>query len=185
MSQKIPTKNIVIRRAIAKDAKELAALALQTFVDTYAADNDPSNMQTHCEQYFGETQQHAEIIDTTCAVLLAYADQELVGYALVTQSEAPDCIKNLINVETDKTICLKRFYVLKNWHGKGIASPLMKAILDISKSWNGQHLWLTMWEYNQRALSYYQKAGFTLAGETEFYFGTEIQKDFVFIKPLV
>lgn len=170
--------NLHFRIATLQDALPLSAIALQTFIDTYAADNDPANTKTHCDQYFGEAQQSAEINDPQCIYLLAFVAQQLVGYALIKNNQAPSCI------QAQHAVCLSRFYIIKEWHGKGIAAVFMEEVLKATKQFDAQHLWLTMWEHNHRAKAYYKKAGFSLVGETEFYFGNEIQKDFVFEKPI-
>ena len=42
-----------IRRATTQDAAALAALAEQTFRDTFAAQNSAHNMDLHCRTHYG------------------------------------------------------------------------------------------------------------------------------------
>lgn len=174
MSSPFPKVNI--RRAIPCDAKALSAIALQTFMDTYSAGSNAHHMRAYCEQFFGKAQQLAEIIHPQNAALLAYVDSQLVGFALLKQTPTPACITE------DNAVLLSRFYVQKEWHGKGIATPLMLEVIQAVKAFGGQYIWLSMWEHNQRAYAYYTKEGFVHKGYTEFNFGTEIEIDPVFIK---
>jgi GNAT superfamily N-acetyltransferase len=180
LTPEINATNITLRRAVpsAADANALSAIALHTFIDTYTHANDPNNMQAHCQQHFGEAQQLAEISHPNNIILFAYVDTLLTGFAFLTQRQKPECVLE------DNTICLLRFYVLKEWHGKGIAAALMSEVISAANNAGAQSLWLTMWEHNQRAHAYYLKSGFTRKGSAAFHFGTEVQTDYVFIKSL-
>ena len=54
---------MIIRRGTAADAAVLAALARHTFVDTFAATNDVTDMALHLERAYGVPQQTAELTD--------------------------------------------------------------------------------------------------------------------------
>ncbi len=165
-----------LRRATRDDAQVLAEFARQTFIDTYAEFNDAENMRQHCEIYFGEAQQAAEIARADCVFLLAYQAENLVGFAQVIARAQPNC------VNSPTAICLYRYYVDKAWHGKGIAQALLDAALSTAREMGYQQVWLTAWEHNPRAIAFYRKAGFTEVGATGYPFGTEVQRDLVFIK---
>jgi ribosomal protein S18 acetylase RimI-like enzyme len=169
---------VTIRRAVAADAAELAKLARQTFVETYAQDNLAENMDQHCVKYFGVEQQLAEINNPDYAVLLAFVNQELAGFAQVVRRDPPECVTH------EHAIALFRYYVLKKWHGQGIAKVLFNRVIDAVKEFNGQHVWLTVWENNARAISFYQKINFRQVGFADYPFGTEVQTDFVLLKSL-
>ena len=54
-------------------------------------------------------------------------------------------------------------YVLKDYYGKGIAQKLMKEALTILEHFSEIFLWVL--KENQRAISFYQKMGFTFDGQ--------------------
>lgn len=160
------------------DAAALAALARQTFIDTYAEQNDAEQIRAHCEKNFGISQQSKEIADPDYVVILAYHDEELVGFAQVVNNPPPD------SIAADKAVALYRYYLKKEWHGKGIAQPLLAEAETAAKTFNANQLWLGMWEHNARALAYYKKVGFQHVGWMDYEFGGVIERDYVLLKNL-
>lgn len=175
----VPTSPLLIfRRANSNDAAALAALAEQTFIDTYAAQNDPEQIRVHCVQNFGIKQQSAEIADPDYAVILAYWDQELVGFAQVVNKPAPE------SIDAENAVALYRYYVKQAWHGKGIAQALLAEAEKAARIFGADFLWLGMWEHNARALAYYQKVGFQHVGWMDYQFGDVLERDYVLLKRL-
>lgn len=172
------SSSLHFRRAIRADAAALAALAEQTFIDTYAAQNDPEQIRVHCAQNFGLEQQSAEIANPDYAVILAYHDQELVGFAQVVKKPAPE------SIDAKNAVALYRYYVQQTWHGKGIAQPLLAEAEKAARTFGADFLWLGMWEHNARALAYYQKVGFQHVGWMDYQFGDVLERDYVLLKRL-
>lgn len=166
----------VIRRANESDAAALAALARQTFIDTYLDLNDPEDVRQHCDHAFGLAQQLTEIRHPDYIVLLQWHDDELIGFAQVAHKDLPACITQ------DKVIALYRYYLKKSWHGKGAALPLLAAAEQAAQQAGAEYLWLGMWKHNQRAAAFYRKAGFEHVGETTYQFGPNLEIDDVFLK---
>ena len=59
-----------------------------------------------------------------------------------------------------KAIELKRLYVQKEFHGKGIAQQLMNLFLDYASEHEYEVAWLGVWEFNFKAQKFYSKYGF-------------------------
>lgn len=170
------TGGFTIRRAQIEDAPALAALARQTFIDTYAALCHPDDVQMHCDQAFGVAQQSQEILNPHYVVLLQFHEQELIGFAQVAHKEVPACVTQA------KVIALYRYYLKQSWHGKGAALPLLTAAEQVAKQQGADYLWLGMWKHNQRAAAFYRKVGFQWVGETTYQFGPNLEVDDVFLK---
>ncbi len=83
-----------------------------------------------------------------------------------------------------QTAELWRFYVTREWHGRGIAQALMASVVTEAAGRGGQTLWLGVWERNSRARAFYGKCGFADVGEHVFLFGTDPQTDRVMARPL-
>jgi ribosomal protein S18 acetylase RimI-like enzyme len=170
-----------IRHGVASDAPLLAALARQTFFDTFAATNDPGDMALHLERAYGVAQQAAELADPRIITLLVEADGpalsesngEVIGYAQVREGEVPGCVTGPNAIE------LWRFYVLREWHGRGIAQSLMERVRAEAAARGAATLWLGVWDRNPRAQAFYRKCGFVDAGDHVFLFGTDPQRDLV------
>ena len=78
-----------------------------------------------------------------------------------------------------KALELKRIYILKEFHGGGIAQQLMEYIFDHARRHQFEVIWLGVWEFNLRAQKFYEKYGFINSGHThDFPIGNTPQTDF-------
>ena len=76
------------------------------------------------------------------------------------------------------------FYVVADWHGRGVAKELMTAALEEMKVRGTDVVWLGVWEKNPRAIAFYQKLGFTEIGEHSFLLGNDLQRDVIMARDL-
>ena len=169
---------ITIRTGLPTDARDLAELASRTFRETFAEDNRPEDLEHHLATAYGQEQQLRELTRPDMVTLLGVVDGRLVGYAQLRREAAPDCVRGESPIE------LWRFYVTREWHGRGVAQELMKSVVAEACVRGGRTLWLGVWERNQRALAYYRKAGFTDVGSHVFMLGTDRQTDRIIVRPL-
>ncbi len=172
----------LVRRAEPNDAAALAWLAQQTFIDTYGDLTDPEDVRLHCDKNFGIAQQSAEINNPEYTVILVWHQEELIAFAQIVQRPPPDSLP--ITPAATNAIALFRYYVKKDWHGKGVAQILLKAAEQAAREWGAEHLWLGMWEHNARALAFYQKVGFQHVGWMDYHFGSKVERDYVLLKAL-
>ncbi len=174
---------IKIRPAAAGDAAALSRLAATTFRDTFEGENTPEDMRRYLEEAFTPEQQAAEIADPAATVLLAEhssgsGDAGLVGYAHLLSGEVPAAVLGADAIE------LKRLYVARAWHGRGVAQMLMDAAIDAARACGAQTIWLGVWERNPRAVAFYAKYGFVRVGEHTFVLGGDPQTDWLFARPV-
>lgn len=169
---------MIIRTATVADAAAVAELARRTFHDTFAASNDPADMALHLAQAYGIEQQTRELNDPATTTLLVESDGAAVAYAQVRNDHVPECVTDRGAIE------LWRFYVDREWHGRGIAGALMERVRAVAQERGAQTLWLGVWERNDRARAFYAKCGFAAVGEHLFLFGTDPQTDLVMVASL-
>jgi GNAT superfamily N-acetyltransferase len=169
---------VTIRTATVADAAVVASLAKRTFYDTFASTNDPADMALYLAGAYGVEQQTRELQDPGIVTLLVDQDGETVAYAQVRNDHVPDCVTGPGAIE------LWRFYVDREWHGRGIAMPLMERVKTVARQRGARTMWLGVWERNDRARAFYAKCGFVDAGEHIFLFGTDPQRDLVMVAPL-
>ena len=167
-----------IRPATIDDAEVLAALARRTFHDTFAASNDPTDMALYLSRAYGVDQQTRELEDRDITTFLVEDGGEAIAYAQLRTGHVPDCVTG------PKPVELWRLYVSREWHGRGIAKPLMDRVKAAALEQGAKTLWLGVWERNARAHVFYEKCGFTDAGEHIFLFGTDPQTDLVMVTTL-
>lgn len=162
---------VTVRSGTPADAAALAELAATTFRDAFGADNSPEDLALHLAQSYGISQQTAELSDPAITTLLAFADGALAGYAQLRPGQAPGCVQSIHSIE------LWRFYVAREWHGRGLAQQLMTAVVAAARGRKAATLWLGVWEHNPRAQAFYKKSGFTDVGSQTFLVGTDAQTD--------
>jgi diamine N-acetyltransferase len=173
----------IIRRARIGDAARLSRLAAMTFRDTFEGENTPEDMERYLAEAFTPERQAAEISDPESTMLVAEQEDsqdsdELVGYAHLVSGSRPAAVTGPSPIE------LKRLYVARAWHGRGIAQALMDAVLAAARARGAGTLWLGVWERNARAAAFYGKYGFTRVGEHTFLLGTDVQTDWVLVRAL-
>lgn len=177
---------IRVRPATVADAPHLSRLGAATFRDTFEGENSPEDMARYLAEAFTPERQATEIADPVGSVLLAERDgatddtepAELVGYVHLTPGPAPAAVQGPAPLE------LKRLYVARAWHGRGVAQALMDAALDAARARGARTLWLGVWERNPRAVAFYAKYGFARVGEHTFVLGADPQTDLVLARSL-
>lgn len=158
---------MILRRATSEDAAALAALALKTFLDTFAAVNRAEDMDVYIREFFGETQQRREIENPDVVTLVVEQDAALIAYSQLRPTPA--------NAAGDVEVV--RFYVEQSHHGRGIAQTLMDAVFTEARALGATTLWLGVWEHNARAIAFYRKCGFAKVGAHAFILGSDLQTD--------
>ncbi|MCG3126950.1 MAG: Spermidine/spermine N(1)-acetyltransferase [Phycisphaerae bacterium] len=168
----------VLRRADVRDAATLAAFARRVFDETFAAQNNPADMEAYMAAAFSVEQTRAELACEQSIFFVAEAGGALCGYAKLHRGERPDCVAEASAVE------LARLYVDAPWHGRGVADALMRVLLRQAAAWGGRALWLGVWEHNHRARRFYRRWGFEHAGAHPFILGSDHQTDLVLVRSI-
>ena len=183
-----------IRIAGAEDAEHLASIGARLFVQTYTASHNAEDIGDYTRASFSPARQRIELDDSRCRYLIVErADRgranqqeaadntgsEPAGYALLRLGPAPPGVPGEYPVE------IARLYLDRAWHGQGVASLLMARCLAEARAWNGDSVWLSVWEHNNRAIRFYERWGFVTVGSQPFRFGSIDEMDPIMARPLV
>jgi diamine N-acetyltransferase len=160
-----------IRRAVPGDAVALAEFGARTFRDAFQADNTPEDMALYLASSYGPDLQSAELRNAEIVTLLAEGEGRLAGYAQLREGPVPECVGGPRPIE------LWRFYVDRDWQGRGVAQVLMAATIEAAAARGAGTVWLSVRERNRRAQAFYRKSGFEDRGEKAFILGTDRQTD--------
>jgi ribosomal protein S18 acetylase RimI-like enzyme len=167
-----------IRIAMAADAEMLTEFAWRTFYDAFAPMNSPENMEAYMSQNFTLQKFSAQLADPRATFLIAEIGATPVAFAKLYDGEIPDCVGGVAPVE------IERFYVDRQFHGKGVAQTLMQACLDRARQLGHGTVYLGVWDNNHRAIAFYRKYGFDVVGSHAFQLGDETQNDLLMEKRL-
>jgi len=166
------------RSATPDDAARLAAFAEATFRASFGPHNTAADMDAYCAGAFGSAQQRAELADPARRTELVTIDDELAGYAQLRSGPPPAFITGEAPIE------LLRFYIDQRWHGRGLAQSLMHHTLEVARRSGARTVYLSVWDRNDRAIAFYARQGFTLAGSKDFLLGADHQIDHVMTRAI-
>ena len=169
---------IQIKIASVKDAELVVELSRRTFYETFAQHNTTENMRIFMEEQYTREKQLAEVGAPGRIFLLAYDNDEPVGYASLRESEPPS------GLSQEPAIEIVQLYSDKKMIGKGVGAALMEACLDTARGQGKDWVWLGVWEHNHRAVAFYRKWGFERFGEHVFLVGLDAQTDWWMKKKL-
>lgn len=168
-----------LREATTADAWLIADLSRQTFIDTFAADNDPEDMRIFLEAQFTRGRLALEVGAAGNTFFLAEEAGVVAGYVKVRPAPLPATTDHTDAERREGALEIARLYVLQSHIGSGLGARLMQHCLDQAAAQGLGWVWLGVWEHNQRALRFYRRWGFTVCGEQEFILGRDVQRDLI------
>jgi GNAT superfamily N-acetyltransferase len=145
-------KEILIRKAHPEELKIIQDLNHQLFLFDYERDPD-LNVQwpyeKDGEEYF------RKMIDGEIGVcFVAEVEGKVVGYlAGCGELETP-------SYRPVKRAELENMFVIEEYRGAGVGTKLANEFIDWSHSKGVQHIFVSAYAGNERAIKFYQKAGF-------------------------
>lgn len=171
----------MIRRGTLQDVELLQHIGRQTFDDTFGNTCTREDMKGVLELYFNTVQVELELTDEADNFFFYEEGGVAKGYMRINAKH--DCAVE--SVSGRKCIELVRLYVLKEYHGAGVANALMEFAVEFAREQGFEVMYLSVWEYNFRARGFYEKHGFVNSGvENDFPLGTTPQTDYWFVKEL-
>ena len=164
---------ISIRKITLPDVPVLIEISRETFNDTFAHTCTAIDMQYFLDHTFNGQQLIKELNNAEEHNYFIEVAGKPVGYIRFMEDYT-----DLPIMKKWKALELKRFYILKEFHGLGVAQNLMDFFLAYAYKNNYQAVWLGVWEDNFRAQKFYEKYGFVNSGHThDFPIGDTPQTD--------
>ncbi|MEL7119766.1 MAG: GNAT family N-acetyltransferase [Bacteroidota bacterium] len=152
---------------------QLLQISKDTFIESYEHLNDPVDFQLYLEKAFNIQQLTNELLDTQSSFYFLFWKGELAAYIKLVDGVGKDSLLG------ENNIYLERIYVQSDFQGKGLGSHLINFVADKSRQQKREGVWLTVWEENPNAISWYYHKGFKRIGEHIFVIGNDPQKDHV------
>jgi diamine N-acetyltransferase len=166
------------RLANTEDAELIADMSRHTFYDTFATQNTKANMDKFMNESFTTEALIKEVGAPGNIFILAYDDQEPVGYARMRENNNPPVLGDTPSME------IARIYAVHTAIGKGVGNLLMRQCVDIARKKAQKSIWLGVWEKNERAIAFYTKWGFEKFSDHIFMLGNDPQNDWLMKKAL-
>lgn len=167
-----------IRKCEIQDLKALKEIGIETFIDTFAEQNKPENMNTYLEKAFDEKKLEQELNTPDSSFFFIRHDEQLAGFLKVNVGTAQSEPVGGDSLEVE------RIYVRKVFKRMGLGKKLMDHAFDLARQQNKTKVWLGVWEKNASAILFYEQQGFVLTDQHSFWMGDDEQTDWIMTKSL-
>ncbi|WP_243721496.1 GNAT family N-acetyltransferase [Macrococcus bovicus] len=169
---------ILIRQLDSQEASTLQAISIETFKETFEADNSEEQMADYLSTAYALDKLTAELNNSHSYFYFAETKDGIAGYLKLNQLDAQSEKMGSDALE------IERIYVRSSCHRQGIGQALMKKAYDVAVDKDKSKIWLGVWEHNHKARAFYEAEGFVKTGEHLFMMGDDAQTDYIYEKPL-
>ncbi|HEX4737763.1 MAG TPA: GNAT family N-acetyltransferase [Allosphingosinicella sp.] len=167
---------IAYRDAAVADAPVLEDVFRRAFIETFGHLYRAEDLDFFLAR-MDEAAWQDELRNPSYRIRLAEADGEPAGFAKLGPLGLP------VGPE-GKALELKQLYLLREWHGCGIARVLMDWTLDQARRQGAGALYLSVWTENFRARNFYARYGFTFVAPYAFMVGEQADEDEIWMLDL-
>lgn len=185
LSKKVKNENtkggsnmITIKPCTIEDVDTLRDISIETFTETFEAENDPAHLAAYLERAYNVPQLREELSNPGSQFFFAMLDGEVAGYLKVNANNAQT------EAMGEEAFELERIYVRRKFQGSGVGKALYDQAVMCANELEKREIWLGVWEHNHKALAFYRKHGFVQTGAHTFYMGDDAQVDLIMAKPL-
>jgi ribosomal protein S18 acetylase RimI-like enzyme len=178
---------VTIRQAGSADAAALAELAKVTFPLACPPGSQPEDIQSFIDERLNATAFASYLGDTGKIVFVATDsagddEERLLAYTMLVDAPPSDA-DVMAAVGGQRSIELSKCYAHPDCHGRGVASQIMVASLDWAAAQGALQVWLGVNSENAKAKTFYEKHGFSIAGNKFFQLGNQVEHDYVMVRP--
>ncbi len=163
--------SLVLRPAAAADAHNLAALAIQVWLHTYARAGIRQDISAYVLSEFTPAKFADLISNPQYQILLAEINHHLVAFAQIDFASKEQPALGSIELQT--------LYVQETFTGQGLGGKLLAYCEEIISS---RAYWLSSNSNNHRAIAFYAHQGFVQHGVTYFEFGGNQYENKILVK---
>lgn len=153
---------ISIRVPEIQDAALLSKIGKKTFVESHGHSASPIDIEKYTSVVYDIDRVKSEILNTAFLYRLIYVQDQLAGYSKIIPDNPVSCIAE------EKITKLDRLYLLKEYYNLKLGWKLLDYNIKLAREKGQMGIWLYTWIENKRAIDFYAKAGFVIAGHHDF-----------------
>lgn len=188
---------IVIRQASSADAPALAELAAVTFPLACPPGSPPEDIEAFIAATLNAGAFAGYLSDPARAVFVAeepaadaggpggavaQGGARLLAYTMLADVPPSDADVAAV-VGEPGAVELSKCYAHPDCHGSGTTARIMAASLEWAAARGARQVWLGVNSENVRARRFYEKHGFSVAGNRSFQLGKQVERDYVMVRP--
>lgn len=156
-----------VRTCSPGDEHSLALLGQATFIETYAGLLAWQDMLTHCASHHSPAFYRSWLEDKAARIWMLETETSAapVGYLALTLASLPAAERSDADLE------IQRIYMLERYHDQAAGTQLLAEALQHAQAEGSARLWAADHAKNERALKFYERAGFGTREEYRFRIG--------------
>ena len=162
---------ITIEKVDIQDIQQLREIGMQTFYEAFFETNTKEDMQAYLDDNFSIEKLTTEFSIKDSHFYFAKLNNQVMAYLKV----------NFKNAQTESfhecSMEIERIYVCKKYMRQKIGQILCDKAIQLASKENVKFIWLGVWEYNTRAIKFYEKNGFHAFDKHVFMLGEDKQTD--------
>lgn len=120
-----------------KEIRSLHRLSLETFKETFEAENKKEDLLAYLKQKMSIRQLKKELNNPFSSFFFATHKKQMAGYLKLNFDNAQT--ENVLN---NQAFEIERIYLLKEYQNKGLGTELFEAAIQIGKEKRYRMLWL-------------------------------------------
>jgi ribosomal protein S18 acetylase RimI-like enzyme len=164
----------LIRKAEIQDAADISSLGRITFLEAHRHSSPEEDLNAYLDSRFHIDEVTRELSDPKNHFFLYFHNEQLAGYSKIV-FDMP-----AVQIPEATNLCkLERLYISKDFYGKKIGLKLFQFNKELCLQHQQAGIWLTVWVENERAIAFYERAGFRIVGEILFKVGTTENPNYV------
>ena len=170
--------SIHLQKITKNNVQDLQEVSIQTFTETFKDNNSEKSLNDYLNTAYELTKLEKELENPHSEFYFAYFNNDLAGYLKININDAQSekMGENALEVE--------RIYIKKSFKRRGIGRHLIETAEQLAKKYQKNLMWLGVWEYNPKAIAFYETLGFKVIGAHSFFMGEEEQTDLIMSKQL-
>ena len=154
---------ISVKRATAEDYRPIVAIGKVAVEEAHRDSTSPENLNAYLEKNYNDQAIREELSDLNNIYHIISYNGQPVGFSkIVLNSKEP-------GIEAANVTKLDRIYLLKEYYGLKLGLELLNCNIGVARKNKQSGIWLYTWIGNKRAIDFYLKTGFTIAGSHKFY----------------
>jgi len=163
----------MIRLATPKDLPIVLYLAQSTFREKWTPIDGEHLVEIYIQENMQISHFEQDFLNPEISFFLVFQDSTPIGYAKIIKNCIPENYSHL----GKSFLKIDKLYFLEQVQRKGLGSQIMAEIHQIATGEHFDTLWLGVWGQNTQAIDFYQKQGFSKAGNWHFQMGDKIFDD--------
>jgi ribosomal protein S18 acetylase RimI-like enzyme len=152
----------LIVKATTTHAQLLAQIGETSWVEAHGGSAPAEDIENYVSRQYTEGVILTELQNPVNLYHLIYYDDRPAGYSNI-KLNAPNP-----NIAAQNVAELDRLYLLREFYNRKLGLELLQFNIELAKLNAQVGIWLYVWKGNDRALAFYQRAGFKITGSHDF-----------------